>query len=147
MDHGSCCPNTMPISPELLALITDRLSPNGKPGNADDAVQVWQRMFAKFRPLIGPLSTHLLFNRTLFSHAPDFPWLQDLAGLDGSHDANAAFGAFMRRLHEQAPEQIVAVNRVLLGTYAAELAELIGERLAGRFLHAAFAPNDVHKNI
>ncbi|QOY93826.1 hypothetical protein IM543_20170 [Massilia sp. UMI-21] len=137
----------MPISTELLALITDRLSPNGRPGNADAADQVWQCMFAKFRPLVGPLSTHLLFDRSLLGHARNVPWLQDLAGLDDSHDAHATFGAFMRRLHEQPPEEVVAVNRVLLRTYVAELAELIGERLASRFLHAAFAPNDTHKNI
>lgn len=137
----------MPIPTELLALITDRLSPGGTHGNADDAVQVWQRLFAKFRPLIGPLSTDLLFTRTLFGHRQDFPWLQDLAGLDGSDDGNQTFGAFVRRLHEQSPEDIVAVNRALVSAYAAELADLIGERLASRFLHAAFAPGDAQKNI
>lgn len=136
----------MQIPTELLALITDRLSPGGKPGSAEDAIQVWQRVFAKFRPLIGPLSTDLLFVRALFCHDRDFPWLRELGGLDGSYDGHEVFGAFVRRLDEQPPEDIVAVNRALVATYAAELADLIGDRLAGRFLHAAFAPADAHKN-
>jgi len=40
----------------------------------------------------------------------------------------------------------VAVNRKLVTAYATALADLIGERLATRFLHAAFAPDDAHKN-
>lgn len=127
-------------------MITDHLSPDGKPGSADDAAQVWERLFAKFRPLIGPLSTDLLFARTLFVHIREFPWLDGLPGLDGSQDAHEAFGAFVRRLHEQPPEDIVTVHRRLVTAYTTVLADLIGERLATRFLHAAFAPGDAHKN-
>ncbi|MEX5744890.1 hypothetical protein [Massilia sp. X63] len=140
-------PETMPIPTELLAPITERLSPGGEPGNADDAAQVWQCLFAKFRPLIGPLSTNLLFARTLLGHAGAFPWLAALPGLDGAQDAHQTFAAFLRHLRDQPPEQIVAVNRALVTDYAAALAELIGERLASRFLVAAFAPGDAHKNI
>ncbi len=137
----------MPIPNALPALITERLHPGGRPGTADDAIALWQSMFAKFRPLLGPLSTDLLFVRTLFGHSREFPWLGELAGLDGSHDAREAFGAFVDRMYGRAPEEIVAVNHRLLTAYAAEIVDLIGERLATRFLHAALAPADAPKNI
>ena len=124
----------------------ERLTPDGEPG-ASDAVQVWQRLFTKFRPLIGPLSNHLLFDRLLFEHSAEFPWLESLAGPDGSDDPDEAFSAFVHRLREQPPEVIVSANRKLVTAYVTALVDLIGERLATRFLHAAFAPGDAHKNI
>lgn len=132
----------MPIPTELLATITDHLSPGGKPGNANDAARLWQRLFAKFRPLLGPLSTETLFLRTLFEHSVDFPWLQEAAAsLPGE-----GFALFLRRLEDQAPQQVVAVNRILVTSYTRELADLIGDRLASHFLQAAFAHGDINKN-
>jgi len=132
----------MPLTPELLAIITDHLGPAGKPGNADGAAWVWQRLFATFRPLLGPLSTETLFVRTLFGHGGEVHWLREAA----ASPPGEAFALFLRRLQEQAPEEIVTVNRALLLTYATELADLIGDRLASRFLHAAFAPDTAHKD-
>lgn len=133
----------MPIPTELLASITDRLSPGGKPGNAADALRVWNRLYAKFSPLLGPLSTELLFVRTLHEHADSFPWLARCALPDKSGDA---LGAFTLCLDGQAPADIVAANSVLLATYIAELSDLIGDRLSAQFLRAAFSPDEDNKN-
>jgi hypothetical protein len=134
----------MPIPNELLATIADRLQPGGKPGNAAaDAIEVWNSLYAKFSPLLGPLSTELLFVRTLSEHARDFPWLAHCATPDNAHDA---FGEFTRCLDEQPAEDIVAANQVLLETYITQLTGLIGERLAVRFLDTALRPNGADKN-
>ncbi|SFC35168.1 hypothetical protein [Massilia yuzhufengensis] len=133
----------MPIPNELLATITERLSPGGTPGTAADAVRAWNRVFAKFSPLLGPLSTQLLFVRTLSEHAGSFSWLSHCATPDKSGDA---FGAFTLCLDTRAPEEIVAANQVLLATYIAELSALIGDRLVIQFLRAAFMPGaDIKK--
>lgn len=132
----------MPLSTELLATITDQLSPGGKPGTAEDAAHVWRRLFAKFRPLLGPLSTDLLFIRILFEHGKDHPWLREAAAAQPGE----AHALFLRHLQDQAPGEVVAVNRALVTTYVTELADLIGERLASRFLHAAFAPGGAQTN-
>jgi hypothetical protein len=134
----------MPSLTELLATITDRLRPGGEPGNADDAVQVWNTVQARFAPLLGPMSTDLLFVRTLSEHAREFPWLEACATHDKPRDA---FDAFVQCLGTQAPADIVAANQTLLTSYVAHLSELIGERLVARFLGSAFPSGATDKNI
>jgi hypothetical protein len=132
----------MPISAELLASITDRLHPGGKPGTAADAIEIWNRLNARFSPLLGPLGAELLFVRTLSEHAKQFPWLEHCATPD---KACEALDAFRLCLEKQAPHDIVEANEVLLATYTAQLSDLIGARLAARFLNSAFPPTGADK--
>ena len=134
----------MPPLTELLATITDRLRPGGEPGNADDAVQVWNTVQARFAPLLGPMSTDLLFVRTLSEHARDFPWLEACAAQGAPGDA---FKAYVLCLGKLAPADIEAANQTLLTSYIVYLSELIGERLVTRFLASAFPSGATGKNI
>lgn len=129
----------MPIPTELLAAMTDRLTPNGGPATADDATRVWSRVFSRFNPLIGPVSTQALFARTLALHQHAFPWLPQAPA---PNQAPRAFDAFALALDGQQADALLAANRALLVTYSTELAELIGARLATQFLRSAFPPDD-----
>lgn len=134
----------MPHLTELLATITDHLRPGGKPGTAADAVQIWNTLKARFAPLLGPMSTDLLFVRTLSRHTQAFPWLEACAAL---REPRAAFDAFVLCLGQQAPADIVAANHALLTSYIAHLSDLIGERLVVRLLGSAFPSGAAGKNI
>jgi hypothetical protein len=136
----------MPPLTELLATIMNRLRPGGEPGNAADAVQVWNTLQAKFGLLLGPLSTDLLFVRTLSEHAREFPWL-DACASPSMDKPRGAFDAFALCLEKLEPADIVAVNQVLLTDYIAYLSDLIGERLVTRFLDSAFPSGATDKNI
>ncbi len=129
----------MPIPTELLDTILDRLAPNGDPPTPDDAIDVWARLFARFRPLLGPLSTQLLFARALALHESAIPWLPQATTPDQTRQA---FDLFARALDGRQPEDVLAANRALLASYATQLAELIGTRLATQFLRSAFPPDD-----
>jgi hypothetical protein len=132
----------MPIPTELFATMTGRLAPAGRPGMAMDAIVVWRALFKKFAPLIGPLSTELMFARTLAAHEVAFPWLpQAVPGAP-----RPVFEEFERSLDSRTPDEIAVVNRALLATYTTALAELIGPGLATRFLQAAF-PHDESSDI
>lgn len=128
----------MPIPTELLAAITGRLTPNGGPATADAAAAVWTRLLARFHPLIGPLSTQLLFARALALHKDDFPWLPQALTPDQSRQA---YDTFARALAGREPDDILAANRALLASYSTQLADLIGVRLTTQFLRSAFAPD------
>ena len=134
----------MPPLTELLATIMDRLRPGETPGNVADAVQVWNTLKARFAPLIGPLSTDLLFVRILSEHARDFPWLAVCAAKDTPQDS---FEAFVLCLGKLAPADVVAANQTLLTSYIVYLSDLIGERLVTRFLDSAFPSGATGKNI
>ena len=121
--------------------MTGRLVPGTGASTALDAIVVWRALFKKFGPLIGPLSTDLLFTRTLASHASAFPWLPQ--AVTGS--PRSIFADFERCLDGQTSDEIAEVNRVLLASYTAGLADLIGAGLTVRFLQATF-PNDDTNN-
>ena len=128
----------MPIPTELLATITDRLTPNGGPATANHATSVWACVFARFDPLIGPLSTQVLFARTLALHEDIFPWLPQALTPD---QARQVFDTFTRALDGLQEDDLLAANRTLLTSYSTQLAELIGARLATQFLRSAFPPD------
>ena len=129
----------MPIPTELLTAMTDRLTPNGGPSTADAAARVWSRIFARFNPLIGPVSTQALFARALALHQEAFPWLPQALTPE---QARQAFASFALALDAQQADALLAANRALLDTFSTELAELIGARLATQFLRSAFPPDD-----
>mgnify|MGYP000067461844 CR=1 FL=1 len=132
----------MPIPTELFTTIMDRVVAEKASDPAAEAIQAWQKLFHKFRPLIGPLSTDLLFARSLLSHESSFPWLPQIT--PGAE--RTAFDAFERSLDTRPGADIVAVNRALMTTYATTVAELIGTPLASKFLQAAFAEDETNKN-
>lgn len=132
----------MPNPTELFETITRRLAPDGAAATRADAVQVWRTLFKQFAPLIGPLSTQLLFARSLAAAQADFPWLPRAA----PNGAHTSFEAFERCLDGRAPQDIAAVNRALLSSYTTILAELIGMRLTISFLQAAFPDVEPNKN-
>ncbi|MEH6436517.1 hypothetical protein [Massilia sp. DD77] len=129
----------MPIETKLLASIMARLEPRGEPATAANAVAVWRTLFDRFAPLLGPLSTLALFERSLAQHVGRFPWLPQLGP---TLFPAQAFDVFSRSLDGQTPEHIAAANRALLVTYTDDLADLIGPSLANRFLLSAFPPDD-----
>jgi hypothetical protein len=135
-------PEAMPIPTELFATMTGRLAPGGRPGTITDAVAVWRALFKKFSPLIGPLSTELLFARSLATHEGAFPWLPQ--AMPGT--LRPVFEEFERSLASRTSDEIVAVNRALLASYTTGLAELIGPGLVTRFVRAAFPPDESNKN-
>jgi hypothetical protein len=106
----------------------------------ESAIEVWQTLFHKFAPLLGPLSADLLFARSLAEQQAAFPWLPHIA----PEAAGTAFAAFERSLANRAAEDVVASNRAMLSTYITVLTELIGVGLAANFLGAAFV--DEHTN-
>jgi hypothetical protein len=129
----------MPIPTELLAAITDQLTPNGAPPTPGEAIKVWNSVFARFDPLLGPLSTQLLFARALRFHENAFPWLPQAGTPD---EARESFTTFAGSLDGQPADEMLAANQALLATFSTQLAELIGARLATQFLRSAFALGD-----
>lgn len=132
----------MPIPTALLVKMTGRLAPDGGPATAEAALQVWRALFGKLGPLLGPLSTELMFARSLAARRPAFPWLPVLAP-DAERTALASFAP---SLDARSPDDIAAVNRALLETFASALADLVGMQLAVRLLDAAFPDDDANKN-
>jgi hypothetical protein len=132
----------MPIPTELFETIRGRQAPGGDPGMALDAIVTWRALFRKFGPLIGPLSTELLFARSLGAHAGAFPWLPQAApgGLRPTLDE------FERSLDSRTLDEIAAANHALLATFATGLSDLIGAGLVIRFLQAAFPRDESNKN-
>lgn len=129
----------MPIPTELLATIMERLTPDGAPASVANAAGAWARMFARFDPLLGPLSTQLLFARTLALHEMEFPWLPQATTPEQQRQAFALFAA---ALDGRQADDVLAVNRALLTSFTTQLGELIGVRLATQFLRSAFVPDD-----
>lgn len=107
-----------------------------------DAIVIWRALFKKFAPLIGPLSTELLFARSLAVHAGAFPWLPQVA--PGA--ARPLLDEFERSLDKQTPDEIAAANHALLASFTTSLSELIGSGLVIRFLQAAFQHDESNKN-
>lgn len=132
----------MSIPTELLATISGRLAPGGAPATAADAVRVWRTVFQRFDPLLGPLSTALLFARAMDTQAAAFPWLPQTSA---AQPAQTAFDRFAHSLDGRSPDDILATNRALLASFAEQTSELIGAGLATRFLRAAFPPGGVQE--
>jgi hypothetical protein len=139
--HAAVDLNAMPIPTELFATLTGRLTPGDRPGIAMDAIVVWRALFMKFGPLIGPVTTELLFVRSLRANASTFPWLPHSL----ADTSRPVLEEFERRLDILTPEEIVTVNRALLATYTTFLSDLIGSGLTVRFLQTAF-PDDATDN-
>ncbi|MFC5461372.1 hypothetical protein [Massilia niabensis] len=133
----------MPIPTELFATLMGRLATDNAAGSAAEAIRLWQTLFRKFSPLIGPLSAELLFVRSLRAHEAVFPWLPRV----GPGATRTAFSEFERSLDSRTAEDIVAANHALLSTYITALADLIGMRLAVKFLGTAFADDTTNKKI
>jgi len=102
-----------------------------------EAIRIWHVLFRRFGALLGPLSTDLLFARSLAMHATDFPWLPRIAPTA----ERTAFPEFERSLDARAADDIVAANRALLESYTTGLVNLIGIGLTTRFLETAFPDN------
>ena len=128
----------MAIPTELLVKITGRLAPDNGLATAQDALCLWSALFGKLVPLLGPLSNEWLFALSIAARQPAFPWLpRPEPGAE-----SAAFADFGLSLEGRSPEEIVAVNRALLETYTAALADLISWQLTTRLLYAAFSDDD-----
>ena len=124
----------MPIPTELFTTIMAPIAAESCPQPAAEAIRVWHALFSKFTPLLGPLSTELLFARSLAMHTSHYPWLPRVAPAA----ARTAFQEFERSLDGRAPQEIVAVNHALLASYTTGLINLIGTGLTTRLLDVAF---------
>ncbi|MDB5749433.1 MAG: hypothetical protein JWP72_4281 [Massilia sp.] len=120
-----------------------RLASDSAAESAAEAIRLWQTLFRKFSPLIGPLSAELLFVRSIAAHEAAFPWLPRL----GPGATRTAYAEFERSLNDRTSEDIVAANHALLLTYITVLADLIGLRLATKFLSTTFTEDETTKNI
>jgi hypothetical protein len=132
----------MPIPTELFTTIMAPIAADSSPEPATEAIRVWHALFRKFGPLLGPLSTHLLFARSLATLTSDYPWLPRVAPAT----ARTAFEEFERSLEARAAEDIVAANHALLASYTTGLVNLIGAALTTRLLEAAFPDNKTNTN-
>jgi hypothetical protein len=133
----------MPIPHKLFTTIMAHMAADCPSGAPAAAIRVWHILFRKFSPLLGPLSADLLFMRSLAAHQAAFPWLPRIA--PGA--AGTALQEFERSLADRSPEEITAVNRALLSTYATILSDLIGRTLATRFLDGAFPDVKTNQDI
>lgn len=131
----------MPIPTELFATIMAPIAADS-PEPGAEAIRVWHVLFRRFAPLLGPLSTDLLFARGLAMHAADFPWLPRIAPAA----PRTAFSEFERSLDARAAQDIVAANRALLESYTTGLVNLIGAGLTTRLLEVAFPYNKTNTN-
>ena len=118
-----------------------RLAADSAAESAAAAIGLWKTLFRKFSPLIGPLSAELLFVRSLTMHVTNFPWLPQV----GPGGTKGAFAQFEHSLDGRTSEEIIAANHALVRTYITMLADLIGVRLAIKFLGTAFAADDIKK--
>ena len=119
-----------------------RLAADSAAESAAEAIRLWKTLFGKFSPLIGPLSAELLFVRSLSAHVAAFPRLPHV----GPGGTRTAFALFERSMDGRTTEEIVAANHALVQTYITVLADLIGVRLAIKFLGTAFADDKINKN-
>lgn len=131
----------MPIPTELFATIMAPIAADS-PQPAAEAIQVWHILFRKFGPLLGSLSTDLLFARSLAMHASDYPWLPQIAPAA----PRTAFPEFERSLDARGAQDIVAANHALLASYTTGLVSLIGAGLTTRLLQTAFPNNKTNTN-
>lgn len=131
----------MPIPTELFTTIMAPIAV-ASPEPAASAIRVWYTLFRKFSPLLGPLSTELLFARSLATHASDYQWLPRVAPAA----ARTAFEEFVRSLDGRRPDEIIAANQVLLASYTRGLVDLIGAGLTIRLLEAVFSNNNTNTN-
>lgn len=131
----------MPIPTELFTTIMAPIAADS-PEPAAAAIRVWHVLFHRLRPLLGPLSTDLLFARSLSMHASDFPWLPRIAPAA----QRMAFEEFERSLEARAAHDVVAANRALLASYTTGLVNLIGTGLTTRLLETAFPDNKTNTN-
>lgn len=132
----------MSIPTELLVMMTGRLAPDNGPVTAESAVRVWTALFRKLSPLLGPLSTELIFARSLAARYPAFPWLPRLE----PEAEPSAFARFAPSLDGRSPEDIMEANRALLESFTSALADLVGMQLATRLLRTAFPDDDANKD-
>lgn len=133
----------MPIPNKLFATIMAHMAAASPSEARCAAIRVWHILFRTLGPLLGPLSADLLFARSLAAQEAAFPWLPRIA----AGAAGTAFREFERSLGDRSPNDITAVNRALLSTYTTILSDLIGERLATRFLGGAFPDVKTNQDI
>lgn len=131
----------MPIPTELFATIMAPIAADS-PEPAAEAIRVWRVLFRRFGALLGPLSTDLLFARSLAMHVSDYPWLPRI----GPTAERTAFPEFERSLDARAAQDIVAANRALLESYTTGLVNLIGAGLTTRLLESVFPDNKNNTN-
>lgn len=132
----------MPIPTELFTTIMASIAADNSPEPATEVIRVWHTLFRKFNPLLGSLSTELLFARSLSAHVSEYPWLPSVAPAA----ARTAFEEFERSLDARGAEDIVAANHALLASYTTGLVNLIGAGLTTRLLEAAFPNNKTNTN-
>lgn len=131
----------MPLPTDLLATI----SASFETGAPDATIAAWRRLRDKLDPLLGSLSSSLLFVRSLEAHQAQFPWLKEAVS-SCSPAFETVYDEFARRLDQIAPEELARVNRALLATYTEALCDLIGVQLSTRFLRSAFPDASATKN-
>jgi hypothetical protein len=109
----------------------------------DDLLQPWRRLARHLSPLVGESGFCALYGRSGRLIQPYHGWL---AGGATPRTIDGALVDLARRFSEAGAEQAHAANNALLDTFTKLLADLIGEALTIRLLHAVVQDQGEPKN-
>jgi hypothetical protein len=109
----------------------------------DGLLQPWRRLARHLSPLVGESGFCALYGRSGRLIQPKHAWL---AGGAIPRTIDGALVDLARRFADAGPEQARSANDALLNTFTKLLAELIGEALTIRLLHAAVQDQGEPKN-
>lgn len=109
----------------------------------DSLLQPWRRLARHLSPLVGESGFCALYGRCGRLIQSNYAWL---SGGAAPRTIDGALVDLAKRFAEAGPEQARAANGALLDTFTKLLADLIGEALTIRLLHAAVQDQGEPKN-
>jgi hypothetical protein len=109
----------------------------------DGLLHPWRRLARHLSPLVGESGFCALYGRCGRLIQSNYPWL---AGGPACRTIDGALVDLAKRFAEAGPEQARGANNTLLDTFTKLLADLIGEALTIRLLHAAVQDQGEPKN-
>jgi hypothetical protein len=112
-------------------------------GGGSDLLRPWRLVAAHLSPLIGESGFCALFGRARRLVAPRYSWLLTSSS---AKTIDALIGDLDDCYERQDGNTAAAANAALLDTFTRLLANLIGEALTNRLLHAAARGDDEQRN-
>lgn len=113
------------------------------PEGADAAIVLWEKLATEVISIVGSGGFASLYSRSVFLTQSRFPWLA--SGSSSPQDGHR-FALLKTSLAAQTPAQASEANLLLLITFTAIVASLIGETLTTGILRSAWGNVAADKN-